>query len=98
MPAETHQLGCSVDAEGLLALLCMLLDDPPVDQTGIITFASLGVDAEGLSAPWEAVCEEFGERTLGLEIDWNVLEVSMTLEAASTAMAKLLGAGDDDVR
>ncbi len=42
-----------------------------------------------------AICEEFGERSLGPELDPGVLDVSLTIEAAAAAMASLLGARGD---
>ena len=96
MPAETHQLGGEVDSRNVLELLLALLEDPaPTD--GCSTLASLGVDDEGLFALWDAVCEEFAERSVGPELEPGVLRVSMTLEVASTVMAKLLMARRDDV-
>jgi hypothetical protein len=95
MPAETHQLGCGVDTESVLALLWTLLGDPTGDETAHVTLAELGVNADNLLDLWESACEEFGERTLGPEIDPSVLDPSMTLEAAAATMATLLG-GDDD--
>lgn len=94
MPAETHQLGCHASAEEILDLLLALLGDPGDDGGSILH--SLGVDDEGLSALWDAVCEEFAERTVGPELEPGTLVASMTLEAAARAMAMLLAAMGDD--
>ena len=95
MPAETHQLGGEVDSQNVLELLLALLEDP-ARTDGCSTLASLGVDDEGLLALWDAVCEEYAERSLGPELEPGVLRVSMTLEVASTIMAKLVVARRDD--
>ena len=97
MPAETHRLGCNADAKDVAALLWMLLDDPDAHDPNAATrtLAELGVDAADLMDLWAAVCEEFGERPLGPELDPGVLELDMTIEAAAAAMADLLAGGDD---
>lgn len=94
-PAETHQLGHQVAAEDVLDLLLALLGEC-ADVRGDWTLASLGVDDEALSALWDAVCEEFAERTLGPELDPGTLEETMTLEAAAQLMARLLAESGDD--
>ncbi len=98
MPAEAHQLGPSVQAHDVVDLLCLLLADQPFDDPAGATLSALGVDDEGLSALWDAVCEEFAERTLGPDLEAGVLDVSMTLADAAVAMAALLtsSSGDDD--
>lgn len=95
MPAETHQLGSRVDTEHVLTLLYALLGDLPCDQAEGTTLAALGIDPEGLYDLWDAICEEFGERSLGPELDPGVLDVSLTIEAAAAAMASLFGVRDD---
>ncbi len=87
MPAETHQLGRDVDARAVQGLLLALLGEAAGPQTGL---AELGVDADGLADLWEAVCEEFGERALGPELEPETLDPSMTVEAAAEAIAVVL--------
>ena len=95
MPAETHRSGCGIEVEDVLTLLEALLDDSSAGQIGDNTLTSLGVDGDELYDLWDAVCEEFGERTLGPEIDPGELAPSMTLEAAAAAMARLLKSAGD---
>lgn len=90
MPAETHRRGCAVDVQSVLALLWVLLKDPASDDASKVILAPVGVDADTVAILWEAVCEEFGERTLGPEIEPGVLDPSMTREAAAATMAVLL--------
>lgn len=85
MPAETHQLGRDFDARDVLALL----GDRALTDSGR-TLASFGFDDQGLAALWEAVCEEFAERSLGPELEPGTVEVSMTIDAAAATMATLL--------
>lgn len=96
MPAETHQRGRAADAASVLELLVALLEDGAAHAGRGATFESLGVDAQGLGDLWQAVREELGERGLGPDLDPEVLEPSMTLEAAAEIMARLLGDGGDD--
>jgi len=42
---------------------------------------------------WQAVCEEFGERTLGSEIDPDLVEPTMTVVTTAAAMATELTNG-----
>lgn len=95
MPVETYQLTGGVHTEHVPALLYALLGDPPSGQAEEITHVALGVDPEGLHDLWDTICEEFGERSLGPELDPGVLDVSLTIEAAAAAMASLLGARGD---
>jgi hypothetical protein len=92
MPAETHSLGCGIEVDDVLTLLEALLDDPSAKTIGDSTLESLGVATAELYDLWDAVREEFGERTLGPEIDLGELDPSMTLEAAAAAMVRLLPA------
>jgi hypothetical protein len=97
MPAETHQRGRQADAESVLELLRVLLSDQGADAGEDVTLSELGVDADTIAVLWDAVREEFAERTVGPEIDLSDLDPSMTLAAAANTMASLLeGAGDDD--
>lgn len=89
MPAETHQQGHKASTQGVLDLLMALLGDP-ADGGACSTLASLGVDDESVLALWDAVCEEFAERSLGPELDPGVIDVSMTLETTALIMAKTL--------
>jgi hypothetical protein len=94
MPAETHQLGCHAGPQEVLDLLRALLGDPA--DNGDATLASLGVDDEELAALWDAVCEEFAERTIGPELEPGTLSASMTLDAAAHTLARLLAETSDD--
>jgi hypothetical protein len=87
MPGETHQIGYDIHADSVLALLQVLLGPSEVDETGGTILADLGIDDYGLMDLWQAVCEEFGERTLGPEIDPDLLHPAMTVAAAAAAMA-----------
>jgi len=96
MPAETPQQGRTTDAESVLELLRILLSDQGDDVEEDVTLSELGVDADTVAVLWDAVRDEFAERTVGPEIDPSDLDPSMTLAAAAKAMASLLeGAGDD---
>ncbi len=93
MPAETHRHDASgVRPDEIADLLWSLVADVDHEfvETEDATLAALGVDAVGLLDLWEAVCEEFGERSLGPEFDPTAFEVTMTLTAAARAMANLL--------
>lgn len=94
MPAETNQRGRSVDSGNVLDLLLSLLGDPHL-TTPDSTLASLGIDDEDLACMWDAVCEEFAERSLGPELEQETLQetlqTSMTLATAAAALAALLG-------
>jgi hypothetical protein len=97
MPAETHQLGCSANSVDVAALLWVLLDDPEAHNSNSATrtLADRGVDAAGLMDLWAAVCEEFGECSLGPELDPGALDLDMTVETAAATMARLLARGND---
>jgi hypothetical protein len=92
MPAETHRHGSGPNPDEITELLWSLVEDaelkPP--EAADRTLAELGVDAVGLLDLWEAVCEEFGERSLGPEFDPTLFELTMTPEAAGRVMANLL--------
>lgn len=94
MPADTHQIGRQIAEDEILALLIGLLDDPADGEATIL--ADAGVDENVLGALWDAVCEEFAERTLGPEFDAEVLEPTMTLRAAAHAMVALLRSPSHD--
>ena len=96
MPAETHQVGHAGGAEDVFELLCVLLADDTDEDPATATLSTLGVDAEDLGALWDAVCEEFAERSLGPELEPDVLDPSMTLEAAALTMAAVLMAAASD--
>ena len=95
MPAESHRLGGATRKEDVLSLLRMLLGDPDVDDCEGTSLAEFGVDTEGLMDLWAAVCEEFGERSLGPEIDPGDLDPAMSVGSAAATMADLLVRGDD---
>jgi len=96
MPAETHQRGRPADAASILELLWVLLLDQGDDTGEDVTLSELGVDADTIGILWDAVREEFAERTVGPELDPSDLDPSMTLAAAAKSMASLLGAVGDD--
>ena len=85
MPGETHQIIQDIDADTVMALLHVLLDRPDGDDSGIVTLAVLGIDGGDALDLWQTVCEEFGERTLGSEIDPDLLDPTMTVAAAAMA-------------
>ena len=87
MPGETHQIIQEIDADTVMALLQVLLDPPEGDESGTVTLADLGIDDDGALDLWQAVCEEFGERMLGSEIDPDLLDPTMTVVTAAAAMA-----------
>jgi hypothetical protein len=87
MPGETHKIIQDIDADTVMALLQALLDPPDGDDSGTATLADLGIDGRGALDLWQAVCEEFGERTLGSEIDPDLLDPTMTVVTAAVAMA-----------
>ncbi len=65
MPAETHSHREELDVELILDFLAneLELDD---DDPAILSLDGLGVDDDlSLLHLWDAVSEEFGERTLG---------------------------------
>ncbi|MGH8996974.1 MAG: hypothetical protein ACRDYB_13265 [Acidimicrobiales bacterium] len=95
MPAETHRLGSRATVEDVLVLLGALLGDEGLDDPDHATLAALGVDKEGLVDLWEAVCEEFCERTLGPDLDPDVIGLDMSVTAAAAAMAALVASGPD---
>lgn len=93
MPSETHQVIPDIDADTVKASVHVLLDPPDEDDSSIVTLADLGIDEGGALDLWQAACAEFGERTLGSEIDPDLLDPTMTVEAAATAMAAELPNG-----
>ncbi|HVC71127.1 MAG TPA: hypothetical protein VNC61_12805 [Acidimicrobiales bacterium] len=97
MPAETHQVGREANSAEVRALLWMLLGDRAVEDPDAAngTLAELGVDAVGVMDLWAAVCEEFGDRSLGPEIDLDALDPNMTVTVAAATMARLLRGPDD---
>ena len=96
MPAVTHQRGRQADAASILELLWVLLLDQGDDAGEDVKLSELGVNADTIALLWDAVREEFAERTVGPEIDSGDLDPSISLAAAANTMASLLeGAGDD---
>jgi hypothetical protein len=95
MPGETHQIIQDIDAGTVMALLQVLLDPPAGDDSGIVTLADLDIDEGGALELWQAVCEEFGERTLGSEIDPDLLDPTMTVAAAAMAIELANGCHHD---
>ena len=90
MPGETHQIGYDIDADSVLALLQVLLGPSEVAEIGDTPLADFGIDDYGVMDLWQAVCEEFGERTLGPELDPELLYPAMTMASAAAAMATQL--------
>jgi hypothetical protein len=90
MPGETHQIGYDIDVDSVLELLQVLLGPSEVDETGSTPLSDLGIDDYGVMDLWQAICEEFGERTLGPEIDPDLIYPAMTVAAAAGAMAAQL--------
>ena len=73
MPAETHQFIEDLDVDKVLELLVILVgvDAEPTDDPGGIDLGPLGLDDDGTALHlWEAVEEEYGERSVGeLDLD-----------------------------
>ena len=92
MPAETHRHGSGANVDEIAQPLWSLVEDAELEppETEERTLAELGVDAVGLLDLWEAVCEEFGERSPGPEFNPTLFELTMTPEAAGQVMANLL--------
>ena len=86
MLAVTLYRGLGGDSFSILDLLSTLLGEPK--QTA--SLASLGVDRDGLMDLWDAVCEEFAERSVGPELEPDDLDVSWTVKESAEAMTKLL--------
>lgn len=95
MPAETHQLGRSLDPEGMAELLITLLD-PDIDSPDETTLADCGVGAGDVDRLWDAVCEEVAERTVSPDLEPGTLDPGMTVRAAAEAMVALLVEEHDD--
>lgn len=93
MPGETHQVIPDIDADTVMALLQVLLDPPDGDDSNIVTLADLGIDDGDALDLWQAMCEEFGERTLGSEFGPDLLDPTMTVAAAAAAIAAELTNG-----
>ncbi|MCB0976552.1 MAG: hypothetical protein KDB02_03755 [Acidimicrobiales bacterium] len=97
MPAETHQFGNDVDTGLILELLATLVgvDDGDADLGGI-PLDSVGVDDDvAVLHLWDAVAEEYGERSVGeVELDG---ELPSTLgELAELFHAQLGARGAED--
>jgi hypothetical protein len=92
MPSETHRHTSDVSTDEIAELLWSLVEDPELESREAEDryLAELGVDAVGLLDLWEAVCEEFGERSLGPEFDPTLFESTMTVRTAAGVMATLL--------
>lgn len=90
MPAETHQGGRPTTEDDVLSLLYGLLDDPAGGEE--TTLAEVGIDEAGVALLWDAVCEEFAERSLAPELDPELVDPAMTLRATARTMAALLRA------
>lgn len=96
MPAETHRLGSRTTIEDVVVLLEVLLGDEGMDDPNHTTLADLGIDAQGLVDLWAAVREEFGERTLGPDLDPDVVDLNMPITTVAASMATLVAPGHDD--
>ncbi len=93
MPGESHQTSHETDADTIMALLQVLLDPPEDCEPDSTTLDDLDIDDDGVLDLWQAVCAEFDERTLGSEIDRDLLDPAMTVAAATVAMAAELASG-----
>lgn len=94
MPAETHQLSEPPTLDDIVDFLASLLDtDPTAASTTSLVEAGV-CDELALLHLWQAVAEEYGERTLGecdLDFDENPPQ---TLEDLARAwLTALAGAG-----
>ena len=99
MPAETHQCGSVADRDEVISLFSALLGDRAAQAPEGVTLASLGVDDDyALGDLWDAVRDEFGERSLGPTNGFEELECTMTVAAAAARMSWLLGQGRAEPR
>lgn len=99
MPAETHQQGRRADSTRVAEFLAVLLDvsgGAVEDSDALPTLAGCGVAVEDHGWLWEAVCEEFAERSLTPEWEPGDLDLAMTLDEAAEVMAQALGGGGED--
>ena len=65
MPAETHQLAEPPSLDDLVDFIASLLDTDP-SEASTTSLAEAGVEDDlDLLHLWQAVAEEYGERTLG---------------------------------
>jgi hypothetical protein len=98
MPGETDRIGCDIDADSVLALPEALLGPSEKDEPGGTILADLGVDGDGTLHLWRAICEEFGERTLGSEIDPDLFDPAMAvLAVAASRAAEITSGGHRDI-
>lgn len=66
MPAETHQFGNDVDAGLILDLLVTLVGVEEDEGAADLPLGSVGVDDDvAVLHLWDAVAEEYGERSVG---------------------------------
>ena len=73
MPAETHQIADPPTFDDIVDFLALLLDTDPAAASAT-NLVEAGVDADlDLLHLWQAVAEEYGERTLG-ECDLDLYE------------------------
>lgn len=91
MPAETHQLAEPPSLDDLVDFIASLLDtDPSVASTTSLAEAGVEDDLDLLHL-WQAVAEEYGERTLG-EFDFDFGgEPPHTIEELADAWLRALG-------
>lgn len=97
VPAETHQLGRDFDAAVVAEFLRALLDgESHGGRDDDVTLAELGVSDDDADWLWEAVCDEFAERTVGPEPEPGLISPAMTIGEAAARITTLLEEGDGD--
>lgn len=96
MPAETHQFGRVVDPAIVAEYLHALLDDESDSDEAGVALAAFGVHDEDIEWLWEAVCDEFAERTLGPELEPGLIVPDLTIDEAAARIAAVLGRGSRD--
>ncbi|MCD9622262.1 hypothetical protein [Rhabdothermincola salaria] len=94
MPAETHQHRDQVTSDDVLELLLVVLEVPDRSSAGADTeLGEVGIDSDlALLDLWDAIVEEFGERTLG-EIDLDDLRAAHTVGELAEVATKGWSAG-----
>ena len=91
MPAETHQLAEPPSLDDIVDLIVSLLDTDPLEAS-TTSLAEAGVENDlDLLHLWQAVAEEYGERTLGdFDVDFGG-EPPRTIEELADAWLTVLG-------
>lgn len=94
MPAETHQIAEPPTLDDIVDFLASLLDTDPAAASST-NLVEAGVDDElALLHLWQAVAEEYGERTLGgYDLGFDESPPQTLEDLASVWLSALGGAG-----